>query len=97
MSKKEEKKNGIRVTIELPDGETMGVELPEGHPAMEAVDFDFNPSGSVNVFGIKAFTAAFIALCDKLGGSREFSIAKTKAEEASMWAVKGATAKKGDK
>lgn len=34
----------------------------------------------------------FIAICDKIGSSRELSIAKTKMEEAVMWAVKSVTA-----
>jgi hypothetical protein len=34
----------------------------------------------------------FLGACDSLGHSRELSIAKTKMEEAIMWAVKGVTA-----
>jgi hypothetical protein len=33
----------------------------------------------------------FIELCDEAGSSRELSIAKTKMEEAVMWAVKAIT------
>ena len=33
----------------------------------------------------------FVELCDEIGGSRELSLAKTKAEEAVMWAVKHVT------
>lgn len=36
--------------------------------------------------------AAFIKFCDDHGPSREMSIAKTKMEEAVMWAVKHITA-----
>jgi len=36
--------------------------------------------------------AAFINYCDACGPSRELSIAKTKMEEAVMWAVKHITA-----
>jgi hypothetical protein len=36
--------------------------------------------------------AAFIKFCDECGPSRELSIAKTKMEEAVMWAVKHVTA-----
>jgi hypothetical protein len=34
---------------------------------------------------------AFIEACDALGNSRELSLAKTKMEEAVMWAVKHVT------
>lgn len=34
---------------------------------------------------------AFILMLDSLGAKREYSIAKTKVEEAVMWAVKGLT------
>ena len=34
---------------------------------------------------------AFILILDSLGAKREYSIAKTKIEEAVMWAVKGLT------
>mgnify|MGYP006948432370 FL=1 len=34
---------------------------------------------------------AFVEACDHLGQSRELSIAKTKIEEAVMWAVKHVT------
>ena len=40
---------------------------------------------------IKDHGAAFLLLCDKIGGSRELSLAKTKIEEAVMWAVKSIT------
>lgn len=36
--------------------------------------------------------AVFIKYCDECGPSRELSIAKTKIEEAVMWAVKHVTA-----
>jgi hypothetical protein len=34
---------------------------------------------------------AFVESCDRVGGSRELSLAKTKMEEAVMWAVKHIT------
>ena len=40
---------------------------------------------------IKDLGAAFIALIDTQGSTRENSIAKTKVEEAVMWAVKSLT------
>ena len=41
---------------------------------------------------LKDLGAAFIALCDEIGQSREMSLAKTNAEQAVMWAVKHVTA-----
>ena len=41
---------------------------------------------------LKDAGAAFIALCDGIGHSREMSLAKTNAEQAVMWAVKHVTA-----
>jgi len=40
---------------------------------------------------IKDIGLDFIAHCDSIGTSREMSIAKTKMEEAVMWAVKHIT------
>jgi hypothetical protein len=41
---------------------------------------------------LKDLGAAFIAACDRIGGSREMALAKTNAEQAVMWAVKHITA-----
>lgn len=41
---------------------------------------------------VKDKGAEFLQLIDSLGASRETSLAKTKIEEAVMWAVKGVTA-----
>lgn len=41
---------------------------------------------------IKDFGSDFLALLEVCGSSRELSIAKTKIEEAVMWAVKHVTA-----
>lgn len=40
----------------------------------------------------KDLGAEFLSFCDSLGSSRELSLAKTKIEEAVMWAVKHITA-----
>jgi hypothetical protein len=40
---------------------------------------------------LKDIGAAFITKCLEIGGSRELSLAITKAEEAVMWAVKHVT------
>lgn len=41
---------------------------------------------------IKDLGAALLAKIESMGGSRELSLAKTKTEEAVMWAVKHLTA-----
>ena len=41
---------------------------------------------------LKDIQAAFIAKCKEIGNSRELSLAITKAEEATFWAVKHVTA-----
>ena len=41
---------------------------------------------------VKDLGAAFLTLCDRIGTSRELSIAKTNVEQAVMWAVKHITA-----
>lgn len=40
---------------------------------------------------IKDLAAQFLTLIDDTGTGREYSLAKTKVEEACMWAVKGLT------
>lgn len=40
---------------------------------------------------IKEAGQSFLDLCDSIAASREISLAKTKVEEAVMWAVKGIT------
>ena len=40
---------------------------------------------------LKDIGAAFIAKCQKIGGSRELSLAITNAEQAVMWGVKHVT------
>lgn len=45
-----------------------------------------------SMVAIKDKGAEFLALFDNLGASRELSLARTKVEEAVMWAVKHITA-----
>ena len=83
-------------------GNIHGHEVHISSEAAEAVRFSFNPSGSEDVAELKALAAAFISLCNELslkigaspefaGAGREFSVAKTHMQTASMWAVLGAT------
>jgi hypothetical protein len=64
----------------------------------DRVRVTFNPGSSNLVDEIKQRTAELIDLCDKQGGDGEtkrlWSLAMTHYEDAAMWAVKGATAKK---
>ncbi len=46
----------------------------------------------LNMQAIKDYGRGFYELCDQIGASREMSLAKTKIEEAVMWAVKHLTA-----
>lgn len=45
-----------------------------------------------SMIAVKDLGLQFLGLVDGLGSSREISIAKTKIEEAVMWAVKSITA-----
>lgn len=47
---------------------------------------------SLAMAALKDMGEAFLEKCSELGQSRELSIAKTKMEEAVMWAVKHVTA-----
>ena len=64
--------------------------------AAQAVRMGFNPSAVRRVDRLKALAAAFISEC-KLGqaelpeGSREFAVAVTNMQTASMWGVLAAT------
>jgi hypothetical protein len=40
---------------------------------------------------VKNIGLSFVEMCDGIGSSRELSLAKTKVEEAVMWAVKHIT------
>lgn len=50
-----------------------------------------NDEEKAQMMNIKDLGIAFLDTVDKLGNKREYSLAKTKIEEAVMWAVKGIT------
>ena len=50
-----------------------------------------NESEKANMVSVKDMGLEFHQFCESLGGSRELSLAKTKIEEAVMWAVKHIT------
>lgn len=67
--------------------------------AAEAVRFTFNPSGLNTVNRIKSLSSALISECmaqqkDNPNAAREFAVAITNMQTASMWAVLGATKEK---
>ena len=49
------------------------------------------PEETMHMHTVKEIGQSFIEYCDKVGSSRELSLAKTKMEEAVMWAVKAIT------
>ncbi|KKN17532.1 hypothetical protein LCGC14_0964890 [marine sediment metagenome] len=86
----------IRVEGQLPvdtmqpeGGDTRAMTAGE-----KAVRLDFNPSKDGTVHDIKYYTAQLIDLCETLKDRdpRLAALAQTAYEEASMWAVKAATA-----
>lgn len=50
-----------------------------------------NDEEKTQMMAIKDMGLALLTTIDKLGSKREYSVAKTKVEEAVMWAVKGIT------
>jgi len=50
-----------------------------------------NDEEKAQMMAIKDMGAQFVGYCDGIGQSRELSLAKTKIEEAVMWAVKSIT------
>ncbi len=82
--------------VVLNTGACTGVEIPITDEAAELVRFSFNPSGLDSVNRLKSLSAAFIAECQrqqqgKVEAGREFAVAITNMQTASMWAVLAAT------
>lgn len=70
--------------------------MPAGSIGAERVREDFNPSKDDEVTKIKRYTADLIDLCEGMKhlDPRLAALAMTRYEEAAMWAVKLATARK---
>lgn len=86
----------ITVNIHWQEGElTRDESVVVSDAAGEAVRIKFNPSGRIDVEKVKALAAAFWTLCDADGYAnspgREFALARTYIEDASMRAVSGCT------
>lgn len=84
----------VGISILMPDGTEVRVAVSD--TAQEAIRFTFNPSGRPRVNVLKALAAAFISECEAGAketpeAGREFAVAKTEMQTASMWAVLGAT------
>jgi hypothetical protein len=82
--------------VVLNSGACTGVEVPITQEGAEAVRFTFNPSGLESVNRIKSLAAALISemkaqQAAKPEAGREFAVAVTEVQTASMWAVAGAT------
>ncbi|MCY4030288.1 MAG: hypothetical protein OXH75_28750 [Acidobacteria bacterium] len=67
--------------------------MSAGDDAVRKEHRELHPTEKAAVSAVKYFGQTLIDTCDTLGSSRELSIAKTKAEEAVMWAVKHITAR----
>lgn len=82
--------------VVLNTGACQGVEIPITDEAAEKVRFSFNPSGLDSVNRLKSLSSAFIAECQaqqaaNSPAAREFAVAITNMQTASMWAVLAAT------
>ena len=82
--------------VVLNTGACNGVEVHIDSKSADDVRFSFNPSGLDNVNRLKSLSAAFIAevrrqQAEKQDAAREFAVAITKMQTASMWAVLAAT------
>ena len=65
--------------------------MSAGDDAVRREHRELHPTERAAVEAVKDLGAKLIDMCDTLGSSRELSIARTKAEEAVMWAVKHIT------
>lgn len=65
--------------------------MSAGDDAVRREHRELHPTEKAAVSAVKDLGAKLVDICDTLGSSRELSIAKTRAEEAVMWAVKHIT------
>lgn len=87
----------VKITIDVNFGEQGYSHVVKvNQEALDRVRFNFNPSGLQEVSNLKALAAAFITECmnnSKPHSGREFNIAKTEMQTASMYAVAATTSK----
>ncbi len=72
--------------------ETVGTNQPTVNNTMRHQYRVLNDAEKANMQAVKDEGAKFHELVSGLGNSREISLAKTKIEEAVMWAIKSITA-----
>lgn len=82
--------------IKLVDDQGQETQIAIDDEAKEAIRLSFNPSQKTEVFTLKMLAAALFTYCNYLQdfkpeAGREFAVAKTNLQTASMWAVSGAT------
>lgn len=83
----------VKVTVQIGE---QSMEIVCSETALDAVRWNFNPSGQANVHLLKAVSAGLITACEDLKGNsgqpaRWAQIAITNIETAQMFAVKSAT------
>ena len=76
---------------EHPMGNDVQTPTPLANNVMRHGYRALNKDESEQMLQVKDVGLAFHDLCEKIGASRELSLAKTKIEEAVMWAVKHIT------
>ncbi len=87
----------VTVTIKMTEGaHEQEAIITLSASAEEAIRFAFNPSGLPDVHVLKALAGAFITKCEEMQAAmphagREFAVAKTEMQTASMWSVLGTT------
>lgn len=87
----------MRVEIYHPNGDINVAVVEETSDAANAVRYSFNPSGLVRVTRIKSLAAALASELmagrnEEPHAGREYSVAITNLQQASMWGVFAATA-----
>lgn len=88
----------VTVTISISEGEnTYHSQVVVEESALKDVRFAFNPSGLKEVAELKTLAAALITKANEVartgaeGAGRSCATARTMAQNASFWAVHGAT------
>lgn len=87
----------MRVEIHHPNGDMSVANVEENSDAASAVRYSFNPSGLARVTRIKSLAAALASELmagrnEEPHAGREYSVAITNLQQASMWGVFAATA-----
>lgn len=87
----------MRVEIYHPNGDMSVANVEETSDAASAVRYSFNPSGLARVTRIKSLAAALASELmagrnEEPHAGREYSVAITNLQQASMWGVFAATA-----